>query len=179
MRSSQYGPIIFLCKLFTHFPSYFIFSKQIHLIQRHTDIFFVLRTCDLNINSRIASLLIARTLFSVRRVPESLMLGKHAYLGYCYDWSWWSWWSRWSHNTVPILSRFTLFQKHYRWKTHLLSTTFHIGFSGRMKSTHSHLRSWVTLLPFWTLHVIKKMGISDKRKHCENVLSLASKKAQQ
>lgn len=40
VRSSWYGPIIFLCKLFTHFPSYFIFSKQIHLIQRHTDIFF-------------------------------------------------------------------------------------------------------------------------------------------
>lgn len=53
------------------------------------------------------------------------MLDKPTYLRYCYDWSWRSWWSRWSHNTVPILSWFTLFQKHYRWKTHLLSTALH------------------------------------------------------
>lgn len=106
------------------------------------------------------------------------MLDKHAYLRYCYDWSWWSWWSRWSHNTVSILSWFTLFQKHYRWKTHSLSTTFHIGLSERIKSIKSHLRSWVTLLPFWTLHVIKKNNHKwfKRKKKCENVLSLASQK---
>lgn len=84
------------------------------------------------------------------------MLDMHTYLRYCYDWSWWSWWSRRSHNTVPILSWFTLFQKHYMWKTHTLSTTFHIGFLKRVKSTQSHLSSWITLLSFWTLQVIKK-----------------------
>lgn len=98
---------------------------------------------------------------SLLRELQSSLLDVHTHLRYCYDWSWWSWWSRRSHNTVPILSWFTLFQKHCMWRTHILSATFHIGFSKRIKSTQSHPRSWVTLLPFWTLQVIKKMSIND------------------
>lgn len=90
------------------------------------------------------------------------MLDKHTYLWYGYDWSWWSWWSRWTHNIVAILSWFTLFQQHYKWKSHLVSATLHIGSLERIKPTQSHLRSWVTLLPFWTLCMIKKQTTNNK-----------------
>lgn len=37
-----------------------------------------------------------------------------------------------------------------------------------MKTTQSHPRSWVTLLPFWTLQVIKKISISDLKREVIN-----------